>query len=78
MDETHLLAAIGALTTAIVVLWRLDRARLVKDLEEAKAETTEWRSKWRDEVNARAQDAEKFLRALTKKRVESSVPPPTS
>jgi hypothetical protein len=77
MEETHLMIAIASLTGAIVVLWRVDRARIVKDLDVARAEISEWRSRWSDEVKQRAQDAEKFLRALEKKRGGSSAPPPT-
>jgi hypothetical protein len=75
MNDAHLLTTIGALTGAVALLWRLDRARLVQDLDAARAEASEWQSKWSGEVKARAQDSDLFLRALRRKHAGSSDPP---
>ena len=48
------------------------------DLAEARAETSEWRQKWSELLHEKANDAEKFVRALEKLRGKSSAPPPTS
>jgi uncharacterized protein HemX len=85
MDESHLLAAIGALTGAVVILWRLDRARLLQEndrmrqeRDDARAETAECREQISEGTRARLKDAENFLRALAKKRDGSSSQPPIS
>lgn len=59
--------------------WMQERIyQLERDLEESRAETTEWQRKWSELLREKAQDADRYLRALEKLRSKSSAPPPTS
>lgn len=73
--DGYLLTAIGALAGAIVVLWRIDRSRILKDLDDARAEATKWQRKWSDEMKERAKDSELFVKALEHARDKNSRPP---
>jgi phage host-nuclease inhibitor protein Gam len=70
---------------AVLVLWRLREkqvAEQIKDLadrvDELEKQIAEWQRKWADEVKEHAKTASLSLRALEKRRGESSSQPPSS
>jgi cell division protein FtsB len=80
-----LLAALGTLTGAVVLLWRLREAQVTAQIAALQARVTllethlqEWQTKWSEAVKERAKDSELFLNALKRRREPSSDPPRSS